>query len=99
MLNPALIPQLLSAAEMDPGGYFVGRETEWDRPEEIEGCCLFLPIVFGGVVHIGDAARYRIEYLEGSDELSRGEDLYFKATAGDPRDGARQSFGAGGETR
>jgi hypothetical protein len=50
------------------------------------------------VVHVGDAARYGIEDLEGADELSRSEDLNFKAAAGDLRDPAAKSFSASAET-
>src|SRR5262252_1091699 len=92
------VPQRLPVSEVDPGCHFIGGEAERDGREKIEGWRAFLPIVLSRVVHVGDAARYGIEDLEGADELSRSEDLNFKATVGDLRDPAAKSFSAGAQT-
>src|SRR5262249_50742942 len=50
------------------------------------------------MIHVRDTARDCIEHLEGADELSRSENLNFKAAAGIRCDRARKSFSAGART-
>src|SRR5262249_55705021 len=54
--------------------------------------------ILGGMIHVRDAARDGIEHLEGTDKLSRSENLDFKAAAGVRRDRAAKSFSAAAKT-
>src|SRR5215471_9559383 len=83
---------------MNPGGQFVGGEAERHRGEEIETGRALLPVILGGMIHVGDAARDGIEHLKRADELSRSENLNLEAAAGVRRDRAAKSFSAAAKT-
>lgn len=92
-----LVPQLLSAPEVDPRRHFIRREAERHSCEEAEPGRLGLPVVFRRVVHVGDARRYRIERLEGAHHLAGAEHFHPKPSPRCVGDRPAHSLGARSE--
>src|SRR3974390_2596757 len=71
---------------MNPGGHLVGGEAEWHGGKEVECRRALLPIIFGRMVHIEDAARDCIKNLEWFDELAGSEHCHADTVARCGRD-------------
>ncbi len=64
------VPQLLSAAIVEPGVHLGGIEAEGHGGEEVEALGLALPVIFRTVIHIGGAGGDGVEGFEGGHQLS-----------------------------
>jgi glutamate carboxypeptidase len=69
------IPQLLTAAILDPPEQFVRGEAERDGCEETECRRLLFPIIISRVIHIGKTGSDCIENFECTNERAAREDL------------------------
>src|SRR5262245_2697675 len=86
------VPQLLTAAVLDPGEQFVCGEAEGNRCEEMKRGRLLFEIAFVRMVHVGDSGTDRVEGFERAYERSGEKNLYLDAPAGRPRPSARNAL-------
>src|SRR5215510_10907411 len=89
------IPQLLTAAILDPREQFVRGEAERDGCEETECRRLLFPIIISRVIHIGKTGPDRIENFECTNERACRKDLDVNAAIARGADPLRQTIRAG----
>ena len=90
-----LVPQLLSAAEADPGVDLGVGQTERHRREVRPAGMLALPVVVGSVIGLRVAGRDLVERIERADPLTGREILDLDAAFGHVLDALGKALRAG----
>ena len=93
------VPQLLSAAIVDPTGHLVGVESVRDRGKELRRRAFALPVVGGRVSHLRRTLRNGVEGFEGRNQFPTPVDFHRQAAAGHPVDDIGEVIGSGPQAR
>jgi hypothetical protein len=94
------VPQILSAAVVDPRKQFVCGESERNCVvKKIERRRLLFEVALGRMIHVGDAGPYRVEGFERAHQCAGRKNLDLDAAAGRIADRLREANRAGLKAR